>query len=210
MQYTFVDKSEEEKNIICNILDKYCVKHTEEEKDYSTALYTIKAYDIIIDLDEKTEHTWSDGSVKTPYLFITDKVKEVLNVVNSYDLPAVEHPTAFDNQAEMEKSLAPRNLWEKVTDTFGIWKEKLLNIFEKEETNEEDLSDTQVMDMLSGMYQRLFGGFDENDPDVKTVKFDNLSEEIQQILSDKVPKSILESDRCVIQLKGNILNVYLR
>lgn len=80
MRYVFYNKTEQEKELITNTLDRWCVPYDKETHEQTSIFGTRLSYDIIIDVKpEKID-------------WVKEKVQERFDLENSWDLTPVEHP----------------------------------------------------------------------------------------------------------------------
>lgn len=80
MRYVFYDLDEQERDLVINVLDHWCVPFKPVTHSRDGLFGTSHSYDIIIDLEpDKIE-------------WVKDKVQERFNLENSFDMPTYKHP----------------------------------------------------------------------------------------------------------------------
>ena len=86
MKYVFYEQDDVERDLIVNVLEKYCVPYKINTNRHSHMFGDDFDYDIIVDLDpDKIE-------------WVKEKVQERINLENCFDMRTVNHPVLKDEK----------------------------------------------------------------------------------------------------------------
>lgn len=197
--------NEKTKDIIVDVLEKYCVPKRIETMRTETFFGDFKTYNIHLDLKDE------------PLKFVKQKVEERLKLEKSFNLKPVE-PNI--QPKENQKSALVKEIEESKENKLSNFWNKILNkIFNNESPKEEvksledfvndkemivkdlsHLSGTPLLDLLLAPLEM----------DGKEVKFDDLDDMEKQELLKRVPLEDLRSKNCKIIKSSMGLSVSIR
>ena len=201
----YEDLNEKTKDIIVDVLEKYCVPKRIETARTETFFGDFKTYNIHLDLKDE------------PLKFVKQKVEERLKLEKSFNLKPVE-PNI--QPKENQKATLVKEIEEsKQNKLSNFWNKTLNKIFNNESPKEEaksledfvnhkerivkdlsHLSDTPLLDLLLAPLEM----------DGKEVKFDDLDDMEKQELLKRVPVEDLRSKNCKIIKSPMGLSVSIR
>ena len=201
----YEDLNEKTKDIIVDVLEKYCVPKRIETARTETFFGDFKTYNIHLDLKDE------------PLKFVKQKVEERLKLEKSFNLKPVE---PYIQPKENQKATLVKEIEEsKQNKLSNFWNKTLNKIFNNESPKEEaksledfvndkerivkdlsHLSDTPLLDLLLAPLEM----------DGKEVKFDDLDDMEKQELLKRVPVEDLRSKNCKIIKSPMGLSVSIR
>lgn len=181
MRYVFYNKDEQERDLITNTLDKWCVPYNKQTHEHSSMFGTRYAYDIIIDVKpEKLD-------------WVLDKVQERFNLENSFEAPSYQKPQEKVNKNDSVPSLFEdlfkpnfgkdlnKLTQEKENNKSAV--EQIDELFEQLKPMAHELSDLQKLnDYLNknGLMDKI------KDISRKSLKEPNFVKDLHKLYNDKI------------------------
>ena len=201
----YEDLNEKTKDIIVDVLEKYCVPKRIETARTETFFGDFKTYNIHLDLKDE------------PLKFVKQKVEERLKLEKSFNLKPVEpniqpkenQKATLVKEIEESKQNKLSNFWNKTVNKISNNEspkeaanslEDFVNDKERIVKDLSHLSDTPLLDLLLAPLEM----------DGKEVKFDDLDDMEKQELLKRVPVEDLRSKNCKIIKSPMGLSVSIR
>lgn len=201
LQHVWDNLSERKRDLICNVLDKYCVPYKVTTNRSEGIFGYSENYSVIVNLSVEERNGVS------PRDFVLGKVQERLDLEQSLSLDFKPTETiklnkgADKSKDELSNKVSPLS---RIVDFLASGFEKKETISDEaackimkdiEQFFESNLQPSlgQVPDVISDIISS------EGEGDV--VSFDSLPSEVKAQLISKIPEDILRSDSCKISLK---------
>jgi hypothetical protein len=173
--------NEKTKDIIVDVLEKYCVPKRVEIIKKETFFGDYKTYNIHLDLKEE------------PLKFIKEKIQERLNLEKSFNLKAVNPDTLKDIPQNYTESKIVEEEGESIIKK-GFFEKVLDKIFNNEDPIDEikqEVENHKVDSLLGALLMPLMDSGEE-------IKFEDLEEEEKEILLKRCSLKDLKSKNCRI------------